>query len=92
MLPRKSKAVEVVGEGLSLGTRDDFSEATKIELLVRAANLCSRCRVFTVGSTHAGDRKNSIGVAAHICAAASGPEPIYNFLVLLGVRFDGYLE
>ncbi|WP_313714028.1 hypothetical protein [Pseudomonas sp.] len=73
MAPRKSKAVEVVGEGPSVGTRDDFSETTKIELLVRAANLCSRCRVFTVGSTHAGDRKNSIGVAAHICAAASGP-------------------
>nr|WP_314617422.1 hypothetical protein [uncultured Pseudomonas sp.] len=73
MAPRKSKTVEVVGEGPSVGTRDDFSETTKIELLVRAANLCSRCRVFTVGSTHAGDRKNSIGVAAHICAAASGP-------------------
>ncbi|MDO7910782.1 hypothetical protein Q6A49_09590 [Pseudomonas sp. 22-AL-CL-001] len=73
MAPRKSKAVEVVGEGPSVGPRDDFSEATKIELLVRAASLCSRCRVFTVGSTHAGDRKNSIGVAAHICAAASGP-------------------
>ena len=56
-----------------MSTRDDFSETTKIELLVRAANLCSRCRVFTIGSTDAGDRKNSIGVAAHICAAASGP-------------------
>lgn len=52
--------------------RDDFSEKTKIELLIRAANLCSRCKVFTVGSTYAGNRKNSIGVAAHICAAASG--------------------
>lgn len=52
--------------------RDDFLEKTKIELLIRAANLCSRCKVFTVGSTHAGNRKNSIGVAAHICAAASG--------------------
>ncbi|WP_371133028.1 hypothetical protein [Pseudomonas sp. D5002] len=56
-----------------MSTRDDFSDMTKIELLVRAANLCSRCHVFTVGSTDAGDRKNSIGVAAHICAAASGP-------------------
>ncbi|WP_240521389.1 MULTISPECIES: hypothetical protein [Pseudomonas] len=56
-----------------MSTRDDFSDLTKIELLVRAANLCSRCHVFTVGSTDAGDRKNSIGVAAHICAAASGP-------------------
>lgn len=56
-----------------MSTRDDFSDTTKIELLVRAANLCSRCRVFTIGSTDAGDRKNSIGVAAHICAAASGP-------------------
>ncbi|MEE4220651.1 hypothetical protein V2I93_05960 [Pseudomonas viridiflava] len=56
-----------------MSTRDDFSEATKIELLVRAANLCSRCRVFTIGSTDAGERKNSIGVAAHICAAANGP-------------------
>jgi hypothetical protein len=73
MAPRKKKAPKVVEEGASVSTRDDFSETTKIELLVRAANLCSRCRVFTIGSTDAGDRKNSIGVAAHICAAASGP-------------------
>ncbi|MEE5068765.1 hypothetical protein V2J79_05975 [Pseudomonas alliivorans] len=73
MAPRKNKAPKVVEEGASLSTRDDFSDMTKIELLVRAANLCSRCHVFTVGSTDAGDRKNSIGVAAHICAAASGP-------------------
>jgi len=73
MAPRKNRAPKVVEEGISVSTRDDFSETTKIELLVRAANLCSRCRVFTIGSTDAGDRKNSIGVAAHICAAASGP-------------------
>lgn len=73
MAPRKNKAPKVVEEGASVSTRDDFSDMTKIELLVRAANLCSRCHVFTVGSTDAGDRKNSIGVAAHICAAASGP-------------------
>lgn len=73
MAPRKNKAPKVVEEGASVSTRDDFSDTTKIELLVRAANLCSRCRVFTIGSTDAGDRKNSIGVAAHICAAASGP-------------------
>lgn len=73
MAPRKNKAPKVVEEGASVSTRDDFSEATKYELCVRAANLCSRCRVFTIGSTDAGDRKNSIGVAAHICAAASGP-------------------
>ncbi|EPM91218.1 hypothetical protein A3SM_01680, partial [Pseudomonas syringae pv. actinidiae ICMP 18886] len=72
MAPRKTKAPKAVDEGASVSTRDDFSEATKIELLVRAANLCSRCRVFTVGSTDAGERKNSIGVAAHICAAANG--------------------
>lgn len=73
MAPRKNRAPKVVEEGTSVSTRDDFSDLTKIELLVRAANLCSRCHVFTVGSTDAGDRKNSIGVAAHICAAASGP-------------------
>ena len=73
MAPRKNKAPKVVEEGASESTRDDFSDMTKIELLVRAANLCSRCHVFTVASTDAGDKKNSIGVAAHICAAASGP-------------------
>lgn len=73
MAPRKNRAPKVVEEGISVSTRDDFSDVTKIELLVRAANLCSRCHVFTIGSTDAGDRKNSIGVAAHICAAASGP-------------------
>lgn len=73
MAPRKNTAPKVVEEGASVSTRDDFSVTTKIELLVRAANLCSRCRAFTIGSTNAGDRKNSIGVAAHICAAASGP-------------------
>ena len=73
MAPRKNRATKVVEEGISVSTRDDFSDVTKIELLVRAANLCSRCHVFTIGSTDAGDRKNSIGVAAHICAAASGP-------------------
>lgn len=73
MAPRKNKAPKVVEEGASMSTRDDFSDMTKIELLVRAANLCSRCHVFTVASTDAGDKKNSIGVAAHICAAASGP-------------------
>ena len=73
MAPRKNKTPKVVEEGASVSTRDDFSETTKYELCVRAANLCSRCRVFTIGSTDAGDRKNSVGVAAHICAAASGP-------------------
>src|SRR3546814_3034637 len=73
MAPRRNRAPKVVEEGISVSTRDDFSDVTKIELLVRAANLCSRCHVFTIGSTDAGDRKNSIGVAAHICAAASGP-------------------
>jgi|GEM_PF-2495104 hypothetical protein len=73
MAPRKNTAPKVVDDGASVSTRDDFSDLTKIELLVRAANLCSRCHVFTVGSTDAGDRKNSIGVAAHICAAAGGP-------------------
>lgn len=73
MAPRKSKTPKVVEHGVGLSIRDDFSDTTKIELFVRAANLCSRCHVFTAGSTDAGDRKNSIGVAAHICAAASGP-------------------
>lgn len=57
----------------TIDPRDDFSDKTKVELLVRAGNMCSRCKVITVASTYSGNRKNSIGVAAHICAAAKGP-------------------
>lgn len=61
-----------ISNGTSMKSRDDFTKATKIQLLIRASNLCSRCRAMTVGPTHSGDRNNSIGVAAHICGAASG--------------------
>lgn len=55
--------------------RDDFPEAVKIELAKRAAYRCSAptCRAQTIGPSET--RKsgaNSVGVAAHITAAAPG--------------------
>ncbi len=73
MAPRKEKTPKVAGNGATDSTCDDFSETSTTELLVRAVNLCTRCLGFTIGSTDVGDRKNSIGVAAHGCAAASWP-------------------
>jgi len=35
----------------TIDPRDDFSDKTKVELLVRAGNMCSRCKVITVAST-----------------------------------------
>ena len=54
--------------------RDDFTEKTKLKIAKRAGWLCSnpRCRCSTVGSNAEGDGEIVVGVAAHICAAASG--------------------
>lgn len=56
-------------------SRDDFSEAVKRDVRDRAASRCSNpsCCAPTVGadsSTHEG--VTTIGIAAHICAAAPG--------------------
>jgi len=55
-------------------TRDDFSPAIKTLLKERVAGICSRpdCRSFTLGAHTDPGQKISIGVAAHICAAAPG--------------------
>jgi len=54
--------------------RDEFSQRTKNDLALRASYLCSLCKCSTVGPSDEGpDAVTMIGVAAHICAAASGP-------------------
>ncbi len=53
--------------------RDDFNKRTKNDLALRASYICSLCKCSTVGPSDEG--KNAVtmtGVAAHICAAASG--------------------
>jgi hypothetical protein len=59
-------------------TRDDFTPAIKRQLALRAAHRCCnpRCRSLTVKPTADG-KTVSLGVAAHVCAAAPG-----------GPRFD----
>lgn len=56
--------------------RDDFTERTKTQLAKRAGWLCSdpSCRRPTIGANSDGDGEISLGIAAHICAAApEGP-------------------
>jgi hypothetical protein len=56
--------------------RDEFTEKTKLQIAKRAGWLCSdpSCRRHTIGSNPDGNGEINIGVAAHICAAASnGP-------------------
>jgi hypothetical protein len=55
--------------------RDDFSQATKNRLAKQARYHCSNpsCRKLTSAPTSNGEDDVNIGVAAHICAAASGP-------------------
>lgn len=56
-------------------SRDDFSEATKRKTALRVGYRCSfkDCNCPTVGaSMESKDKSSSIGVAAHICAAAPG--------------------
>ena len=58
------------------GSRDDFTERVRNQIGKRAGWLCSApfCRRHTDGSNLAGDGEFSVGVAAHICAAApNGP-------------------
>ena len=59
---------------MSSGNRDEFSARTKLRIAKRAGWSCSdpNCRQLTDGATKAGDGEISTGVAAHICAAASG--------------------
>lgn len=56
------------------GQRDDFSEATKETLAKRVTYICSNpeCRKMTVGPNSDKQKSTSIGVAAHIKAAAPG--------------------
>lgn len=56
------------------GERDEFGKRTRQDLALRASYRCSICDVSTAGpSDEAPDAVTMIGVAAHICAAASGP-------------------
>ncbi len=54
--------------------RDDFKAKTKMQIKMRAGFLCSfpRCRVATVGATSDEEGVISVGMVAHICAAAPG--------------------
>lgn len=55
--------------------RDDFSQTTKTRLAKLARYHCCNpsCRKLTSAPTSDGAKEVNIGVAAHICAAASGP-------------------
>ena len=59
---------------MSRRNRDDFSNTVRHKIGRRAGWLCSypSCRRPTEGSNSAGDNEISIGVGAHICAAAPG--------------------
>ena len=55
--------------------RDDFTETTKRIMASRVGYYCScpDCDIFTIGPSYEGnDKVSNIGVAAHICAAATG--------------------
>lgn len=56
-------------------TRDDFSSITIRLLRERVSDFCSKpdCRVSTRGASSNQKKTTSIGIAAHITAAASGP-------------------
>lgn len=57
-----------------LNKRDDFSDKTKALLANRVCGRCSNpdCRKPTLGANTDPNKPTNIGVAAHICAAASG--------------------
>lgn len=57
-----------------MGTRDDFSAATRRTIAARAGYRCSNpdCRALTAGPGTAPDTSVNLGVAAHITAAARG--------------------
>ena len=52
--------------------RDDFSNVIKDVLAKRVGYLCSNCRKPTVGANEISNKTTSIGIAAHITAAAPG--------------------
>lgn len=53
--------------------RDEFNGPVKVALALRAGYRCAMCGCATVGpSDEAPDASTSVGVAAHICAAAPG--------------------
>ncbi|TFW40905.1 hypothetical protein [Pseudomonas fluorescens] len=53
--------------------RDNFSPKTRNDLALRASHQCSYCKCSTVGPSDEGpSASTNVGVAAHICAAASG--------------------
>ena len=61
---------------MASGSRDNFTEKVRNQIGKRAGWLCSApfCRRHTDGSNLEGDGEFSVGVAAHICAAApNGP-------------------
>lgn len=54
--------------------RDEFTESTKRAIARRAGAHCSRCQTLTVGPDGTPDGTVSVGIAAHIRAAAeNGP-------------------
>jgi WD40 repeat protein len=65
-------------DGVSSG-RDEFSEPVKRALAQRTGYLCSNpaCRAPTIGPASGHDGAVSVGIAAHVTAAASGG-PRYN--------------
>lgn len=62
-----------------MSNRDDFSESVKQVLKDRVGGFCSNpdCRISTVGPNSDYNKRTSIGIAAHITAAAEGG-PRYN--------------
>ncbi|MDD2934782.1 MAG: hypothetical protein PHO76_12945 [Methylotenera sp.] len=62
--------------------RDNFSAATSLKLQKRVNSRCSNpnCRVPTNASQAGSDKAMTIGIAAHICAAAAGG-PRYDSLM-----------
>jgi len=56
-----------------MSNRDDFLKSTKDKLANMAGHSCSLCNALTTGPTTDGNSVSSMGVAAHITAAASGP-------------------
>lgn len=57
-----------------MSNRDDFTVPTKKLLAARVSYKCSNpdCRRITIGPNKKDDKSTNIGVASHICAAASG--------------------
>ncbi|MFT4926543.1 MAG: tetratricopeptide (TPR) repeat protein [Phenylobacterium sp.] len=54
--------------------RDDFTPKTKTLIAQRVSHLCSKpdCRVMLIAAHSRPEKSISMGIAAHICAAASG--------------------